>query len=121
MIQVGAGATRAIEKVLERLQDGGVDATRDAGAFHPRPIGVLVGLPDLTFRLIASVTYTVPVRVVSADPLNTVAAVDRLYGLADSLAVLLSCDSYTVGEWVGSVNADALPAILLNVTVTVEG
>lgn len=114
-------AVRAIGAVLEALEDAGVDATRDAGAFHPAPIGVLVGLPSLTFRLLASRTYTVPVRVVSADPLNATAAVDRLYQLADQLADLLSCDSYRPVEWLGGVNADPLPAILLETTVTVEG
>lgn len=114
-------ASRAIAAVLERLQDAGVDATRDAGAFHPAPIGVLVGLPSLTFRLLASRTFSVPVRVVSADPLNTTTAVERLYALADQLADLLSCDSYRPVEWIGGVNADPLPAVLLETTVTVEG
>lgn len=121
MIDTSRGAIRAIAKVLERLDAAGVEATRDAGAFHPRPIGVLVGLPDLTFTLLASRTYTVPVRVVSADPLNAPAAVDRLYDLADRLALVLEADSYTVGDWIGGVNADPLPAVLLNVTVTVGG
>lgn len=114
-------ASRAIAAVLERLEDAGMDATRDAGAFHPAPIGVLVGLPTLVARLLAARTYTVPVRVVSADPLNTTAAVDRLYGYADQLADLLSCDAYRPVEWIGGVNADPLPAILLETTVTVEG
>ena len=122
---IGAGsstsAVRAIEVVLERLDAAGIPATRDAGAFHPRPVGVLVGLPDLTFTLLASRTYTVPVRVVSADPLNTLSAVDRLYGLADQLAGLLEASDYAVGEWIGGTNTDPLPAIVLNVTVTVEG
>lgn len=121
MMAAATGATRAIEKVLQALDDAGIDASRDAGAFHPRPVGVLVGLPDLSFSLLASRTFTVPVRAVSADPLNTVAAVDRLYALADHLADVLQCDSYTVGDWIGGVNADPLPAVLLNVTVTVGG
>ena len=115
------GASRAIAKVLERLAEAGIDATRDAGAFHPRPVGVLVGLPDLTYTLLASRTFTVPVRAVSADPLNTTMAVDRLYGVADALVRALGCDSYSVGDWVGGVNTDPLPAVLLNVTVTVGG
>ena len=115
------GASRAVQKVLQALEDAGIAATRDAGAFHPRPVGVLVGLPDLTFTLLASRTFVVPVRAVSADPLNTTTAVDRLYSVADDLARVLGCDSYTVGDWIGGVNADPLPAVLLNVTVTVGG
>lgn len=121
MIDGPRGAVRAIYKVLERLDDAGIEATRDAGAFHPRPVGVLVGLPDLTFTLLASRTYNVPVRAVSADPLNTPAAVDRLYDLADRLALVLEADSYSVGDWIGGVNVDPLPAVLVNVTVTVGG
>lgn len=121
MIQATTGATRAIEKVLSRLDQAGIPATRDASAFHPRPTGVLVGLPALSFRLIAAQTYTVPVRAISADPLSTPEAVDRLYGLADALALILDCDSYDPGDWFGGVNQDPLPAVLLNVTVTVEG
>jgi hypothetical protein len=116
-----SGAVRAIELVVSRLEAAGVEATRDAGAFHPTPIGVLVGLPSLVFLQLASSTYQVPVRVVSADPLNTLAAVDRLYGVADDLVGLLGCDSYSIGDWFGGVNADPLPAILLDAVVTVEG
>ena len=121
MIQPVTGAVRAIELVLERIAEAGIEATRDAGAFHPRPVGVLVGLPSLTFTLLASRTFSVPVRVVSADPLSSVGAVDRLYAAADELARVLDCDTYAVGDWSGAVNADPLPAILLEVTVTVGG
>ena len=62
-----------------------------------------------------------PVRIVSADPLNTPEAVDRLYTHADELAGVLQVDSYDPQDWFGGVNADPLPAILLTVTVTVEG
>jgi len=115
------GATRALETVLGAIDAAGIVATRDAGSFHPRPVGVLVGLPSLAFRLLASRTYTIPVRVVSADPLNSDSAVDRLYALADELVTVLQADSYDPTDWIGGVNLDPLPCLLLTVTVTVEG
>ena len=33
-----------------QLDDAGIEATRDAGAFYPQPLGVLVGLPALVRR-----------------------------------------------------------------------
>jgi hypothetical protein len=113
-------ALRAIGAVVDRLELAGIAATRDAGAFHPQGLGVLVGLPYLAARGLAIRTYTVPVRVVSSSPLNSLAAVDALYTLADELAGLLDADSYVPTEWQGGVNRDALPAVLLEVTVTIS-
>lgn len=112
-------AVRAIDAVLARLELAGIPASRDAGAFHPRGLGILIGLPTLTGRGIAAYSYSVPVRIISSDPLNTLAAVDALYLLADELAGLLDCDGYYPQDWSGGVNRDPLAAILLEPTVTI--
>lgn len=112
-------ATRAIETLLELLAAAGVEATRDAGAFYPQPVGVLVGLPGLAGRGLATRTFTVPVLVVSGDPLNAELAVDRLFALADDVALALRTDAYSPSSYRSSVNAEPLPALELAVTVTV--
>ena len=112
-------AVRAIDATLELLAAASIEATRDAGAFYPQPIGVLVGLPALAGRGQASRTFTLPVLVVSGDPLNAELAVDRLYALADDVALVLRPDTYVPGSWRSSVNAEPLPALELTVTVTV--
>ena len=114
-----AAGTRAIEALVAALVEAGVEATRDAGAFYPQPAGVLVGLPTLVSRGIASHTFTVPVLVVSGDPLNATPAVDRIYALADDVAHALDESNYRPSSWRSSVNAEPLPAIELTVTVTV--
>jgi len=110
---------RALEALLDMLAAAGIEATRDAGAFYPQTVGVLVGLPTLTGRLVAGHTFTVPVWVVSGDPLNADLAVDRLYALADDVAYALATDNYQPSSWRSSVNAEPLPALELTVTVTV--
>jgi hypothetical protein len=112
-------ATRAIEELVARLEEAGVSATRDAGAFFPQPVGVLVGLPTLVSRGLAARTFTIRVLVVSGDPLNTPLAVDRVYALADDVAYALATDAYRASSWRSSVNAEPLPAVELTVTVTV--
>ena len=112
-------ATRALLALLAELDEAGIEATRDAGAFYPQPIGVLVGLPALQRRTQSGRIYEASVLVVSGDPLNTVEAVDRLLALADEVALALSIDSYSVSSWRSSVNAEPLPAIELPATVTV--
>ena len=57
-------AVRAIDAVLARLELAGIPATRDAGSFYPRGLGILIGLPVLTSRGVASRTYQVPVRII---------------------------------------------------------
>jgi hypothetical protein len=111
-------ASRAIGAALELLADAGIVATRDAGAFYPQPCGVLVGLPTLTRRGVASRTFEIPVLVVSGDPLNSSLAVDRLYALADDAALALLTDNYRPSSWRSSSNAEPLPALELTVTVT---
>ncbi len=112
-------AVRAIAETLALLAAAGVEATRDAGAFYPQPTGVLVGLPSLVARTHAARAFTLPVLVVSGDPLNVELAVDRLYAIADDVALILRADTYRPSSWRSSSNAEPLPAIELLVTVTV--
>lgn len=115
-----AAATRALEAVLATLEAAGIPATRDPGAFYPQPVGVLVGLPTLVRRGLSSYTFSIPVLVVSGDPLNAELAVDRVYALADDVALALAIDQYRPGSWAGGVNAEPLPAVELAATVSVS-
>lgn len=112
-------ASLAIEAVLDALEAAGVPATRDSGAFHPQPVGVLVGLPTLLRRQMSSRTFEVPIVVVSGDPLNESSNVDRLYAYADAIAGALSIATYRPSSWAGSANAEPMPALELSATVTV--
>jgi hypothetical protein len=112
-------ATRALEAVLDELEVAGIAATRDAGAFYPQPVGVLVALPALVKRGQGSRTFELEVKVVSGDPLNSERAVDQLYALADDVALALRVDRYAPGSYRSGVNAEPLPAIELTATVTV--
>lgn len=112
-------ATRAIVDLVELLDAAGIDATRDAGAFRPDPIGVLVALPSLTDATLGAVTFEIPVLVVSGVPLNTTDAVDRLYAEADAIATVLRTLAYRPTTWGGSSRTEPLPAVELTVTVTV--
>ena len=114
-----APAIRAILELLSMLEDAGIDATRDAGAVYPQPTAVLVGLPTLLKRGLGSRSFEVPVLVISGDPLNSVERVDRLYSLADEVALELNSSAYRPSSWSSSVNAEPLPALELAVTVTV--
>ena len=114
-----SAASRAIDATLELLADAGIEATRDAGAFYPQPVGVLVTLPTLVGRGLASWTFELPVLVVSGDPLNSVPAVDRLYTLAEEVALELRTDRYAPSNYRGGVNSEPLPALELVATVTV--
>ena len=113
-------AGRAIADVLAALELAGISATRDAGAFYPQPVGVLVGLPTLDKRGLAASFFSIPVLVVSGDPLSTPLAVDRIYALADDAAIVLGVDAYRPSSWRSSVNAEPLPAVELTVTVLAE-
>ena len=115
-----SAAARAIVHLLELLAEAGIEASRDAGAFYPQPAGVLVGLPTLTTRGVFTRVFTIPVLVVSGDPLNSEPAVDRIYALADDVALALATDNYRPSSWRSSVNAEPLPALELAVTVTVS-
>lgn len=116
---ITAPASRAILELVSRLQQAGIDATRDAGAVYPQPTAVLVGLPTLVKRGAAFRSFTIPVLVISGEPLNNVPAVDRLYELADDVALELETENYRPSSWSSSVNAEPLPALELSVTVTV--
>ena len=112
-------ATRALAGVLELLAGAGIQATRDAGSFYPQPIGTLVRLPALVKRGHGHRTYELSILIVSGDPLNSELAVDRLYALADDVALALACDQFSPSSWRSSVNAEPLPAVELTVTATV--
>lgn len=112
-------ASRALDGILDALADAGISATRDAGAFYPQPVGTLVGLPSLVKRGAASRTFELQVLVVSGDPLNSQLAVDRLYALADDVALAVATDTYKPSSYRSGVNAEPLPAIELTATVTV--
>jgi len=115
-----SAASRARLELLAELEAAGVEATGDAGAFFPQPLGVLVGLPTLTGRTLAGRTFVIPVTVVSGDPLNSEQAVDRAYALADEIAGVLSTSNYRPSSYRSSTNAEPLPALELAVTVTVS-
>lgn len=116
-----SAGTLAIGRLLAMLEDAGIEATRDAGAFFPQPVGVLVGIPTLTGQLQSGArTFTVPVLVVSGDPFtSSTAAVDRALALADDVAFALAVANYRPSSWSSSRNAEPLPALELDVTVTV--
>jgi hypothetical protein len=119
-VSTGTPAGFAIARLLELLADAGIAATRDPGAFFPQPVGVLVGLPTMIGRGMATRSFTIPVLVVSGDPLSSELAVDRLYALADDCALALATENYRPSSWRSSVNAEPLPAVELTVTVTVS-
>jgi len=114
-------ATRVLDALLAQLADSGIEATRDAGAFYPQPLGVLVGLPSLVGGTLRGRTYTVPVYVVSGQPLSTPENVSALYDLADAVAASLDVATYQPFDFRGSAaNAEALPAVQLDVTASIE-
>jgi hypothetical protein len=119
-VQVTTPASRARAGLLLQLEAAGVDASADVGAFYPQPVGVLVGLPALRGRLLAGWTFELPVLVVSADPLNSELNVDRVYALADQVALVLATAEYRPSSWRSTANAEPLPALELTVTVTVS-
>ena len=112
-------AIRAVEELDGLLALAGVEATRDPGAFYPQPTGILIGLPAMVGRGLASRRFEVSVLVVSGDPLSTPAAADRLFSLADDVALILATDSYRPSSYRSGANAEPLPAVELTVTVTV--
>lgn len=114
-----AAGSRAIERLLELLEDAGIEASRDAGAFYPQPIGVLVGLPTLTRRGQGSRTFSIPVLVVSGDPFNSELVIDRALALADDVALALRTDNYRPSSYRSGVSAEPLPCFELSVIATV--
>lgn len=118
-VAVVSPAVRALDAVLAELDAAGITASRDAGAFYPAPVGVLVRLPALTSRLLGARTYEISVLVVSGDPLNATPPVDRIYALADDVALALAVDAYEPTNYRSGVNAEPLPAVELRAVVTV--
>lgn len=114
-----APANRARVALAALLADAGIPAALDAGAFYPQPVGVLVALPSLVARTMAARTFTIPVLVVAGDPVNTPLVVERLYALADDVANATRTPTYRASSWRGGPNAEPLPAVELEVTVTV--
>jgi hypothetical protein len=119
-VSIATPAALARRELLAELEASGIEATGDAGAFHPQPLGVLVGLPTLESRGLASSTFSIPVLVVSGDPLNAETRVDAIYALADEAAAALSTAGYRPSSYRSSSNAEPLPAVELTVTVTVQ-
>lgn len=120
-VEVGFSvAARALEAVVDLLEEAGVTATRDAGAFLPDPIGVLIGLPSWIASTLAGRTFEVPVLVVSGQPANSSAVVDRVYAEADAIADALACDSYRPTVWASSSRTEPLFAVEILANVTVE-
>jgi len=114
-----APAARARAALVQLLADAGIEAALDAGAFYPQPIGVLVGLPTLVKANLSARVFTIPVLVVSGDPVSAPLVVDRLYALADDVALAVRTLAYRPSSWSGGPNAEPLPAVELTVTVTV--
>ena len=115
-----SAAVRARTELELELEAEGIAATGDAGAFYPQPVGVLIGLPTLVRRTLAGRTFTVPVLVVSGDPLNSNERVAAVYAIADEVAGVLSTAAYRPTQFRSSANAEPLPALELVVTVTVS-
>lgn len=112
-------ASAALDGLVALLVSEGISASRDASGFTPAPIGVLVGLPALTGATLGARIFEIPVVIVSGDPVNNPAAVDRLYAEADAIARAVGADSYRPTSWAGSSRTEPLPAIEVTATVTV--
>lgn len=109
----------ALDEVVSVLRANGLSkATRDAGAFFPSPIGVLVGMPRLVSSGLGARTIEVPIHVVSADP-PTPRIIGLMYAAADKAANALSIDQYAPGTYTGNVNAEPLPTIDMTAVVTI--
>jgi hypothetical protein len=112
-------ASVALDAVLALLDEAGIAATRDPGAFFPQPLGVAVGLPTLEGATLGARTYSVPVYVVSGEPLTNAERVDELYAHADRVAAALNTDTYSPFDYRGTPNVEPLPAVRLDVIATI--
>jgi hypothetical protein len=109
----------ALDEVVTVLRDAGLSkATRDAGAFFPSPIGVLVGMPSLTSAGLGSRTIEVPVHIISADPPSP-RILGLMYAAADTAAQALGIDQYTPSTYSGNINSEPLPTIDMTAVVTI--
>lgn len=116
-----SSASRAIDRIVELLAVEEITAHRDVeDLFSGGPIGVLVGLPAKVGATLSGSTFEVPVYVISADPVNTSATVDRLYAEADAAAHALYTLGYRVSSWGGRAGTEPLTAAEITVTVTVS-
>lgn len=113
-------AAVALEAVLELLTAGSVTASRDASSFYPDPIGVLIGLPTRLRDTLGASVFEIPILVISAEPVNTPEAVDRLYAEADAIAELVSAATYRPTTWSGGSNDGPLPAVEILAIVTAQ-
>ena len=110
--------SEALDRVVMAIAVEGVQiVSRDAGAFYPDPVGVLVAAPTITDVGLGSITFDVPIYVVSTLPPGQ-SALDGV--LATTLQVL---EAVQVSEarpttWSGGPNVDALPAYEITATVT---
>lgn len=109
-----------MKAVVNALRDAGLKATDDPGAFYPAPVGILVGIPSLTKRGLAMASYTVPVTVVSGDPLTDANKTARLITTAEDAALVLSCDQYRETSWSANAQTEPLPAIEMAATVSLS-
>lgn len=110
----------AIQAVVMALREAGINATDDPGAFYPAPVGVLVGIPALTKRGLQYASYSVPVTVVSGDPLTDAHKTARLVTLAEDAALVLRVDQYRPSSWGGGANSEPLPSIEMEATVSLS-
>jgi hypothetical protein len=112
-------ASVALDAVLALLEEAGIEATRDPGAFYPQPLGVAVGLPTLEGGTMGARTYSIPVYVVSGEPLSNAERVDELYSHADAVMRALNADAYAPFDYRGTPNVEPLPAVRLDVVATI--
>ena len=100
--------------------DAGIEATRDAGAFYPQPVGTLVALPALVRRGHAYRTYEVEVLFVSGDPLEYARWPLTASTLWPTMLRSRSASTPTRPSSCRSAcNAEPLPALELTATLTV--
>lgn len=116
------GTANPVSEALDRVAlaiavEGVQHVTRDPGAFHPDPVGVLVTAPTVTDLGLASISFTVPILIVSIQPPS-----------ADSLDIILTTTLQVLEavqvsqarptQWSGGPNLDSLPAYEVVATVT---
>jgi hypothetical protein len=105
-----------VTSVVDALAAAGLDVTDDPAKFDPRPVGVLVGIPELGETTLGAYQVTVPVHVVSGEPL-TPAMRDVLFMDALAAAQAIGSPSFQLTGWDGNVNATPLPAYRMTTTV----
>ena len=84
---------------LGMLEDAGIPATRDAGAFYPQPPACSSGCPRSSRRDARRPHLRDPGTRRLRRPAELRARVDRLYALADDCAAALAIDNYRPSSW----------------------